>query len=48
MAKALHKDKSNSVAEICRTLRVSRTTFYRYMNKQLSRESTATCLKLGK
>jgi DNA invertase Pin-like site-specific DNA recombinase len=31
MAKALYKDKSNSVTEICRTLRISRTTFYRYM-----------------
>jgi DNA invertase Pin-like site-specific DNA recombinase len=31
MAQALYKDKRNSVADICRTLRVSRTTFYRYM-----------------
>lgn len=28
MAKALHQDKRNSVTDICRTLRVSRTTFY--------------------
>jgi DNA invertase Pin-like site-specific DNA recombinase len=32
MAKALYRDKHNRVADICRTLRVSRTTFYRYMN----------------
>lgn len=31
VAKALHADKHNSVTDICRTLRVSRTTFYRYM-----------------
>jgi DNA invertase Pin-like site-specific DNA recombinase len=31
MAKALYKDKSNSVTEICQALRISRTTFYRYM-----------------
>jgi DNA invertase Pin-like site-specific DNA recombinase len=32
MAKALYQDKRNSVAEICRTLRISRTTLYRYLN----------------
>jgi DNA invertase Pin-like site-specific DNA recombinase len=31
MAKALYTDKRNSVSDICRTLRISRTTFYRYM-----------------
>jgi DNA invertase Pin-like site-specific DNA recombinase len=31
MAKAIYQDKNNSVAEICRTLRISRTTLYRYM-----------------
>jgi DNA invertase Pin-like site-specific DNA recombinase len=31
MAKALYTDKRNSVTDICRTLRISRTTFYRYI-----------------
>ncbi len=31
MAQALYKDKRNSVADICRTLRVSRATLYRYL-----------------
>jgi DNA invertase Pin-like site-specific DNA recombinase len=31
LAKNLYSDKSNSVADICRTLRISRTTLYRYM-----------------
>jgi DNA invertase Pin-like site-specific DNA recombinase len=30
IAQALRKDPSHSVAEICRTLGISRTTFYRY------------------
>jgi DNA invertase Pin-like site-specific DNA recombinase len=33
MAKALYTDKRNSVADICRTLRIARTTFYRYMKE---------------
>jgi DNA invertase Pin-like site-specific DNA recombinase len=33
MARDLYKDKRNSVGDICRTLRVSRTTFYRYIKK---------------
>jgi DNA invertase Pin-like site-specific DNA recombinase len=33
MAKNLFKDKTNSVTDICRTRRVSRTTFYRYMKE---------------
>jgi len=33
LARNLYRDKSNSVAEICRILRVSRTTFYRYMKE---------------
>jgi DNA invertase Pin-like site-specific DNA recombinase len=31
MAKALYRDKRNHISDICRTLRISRTTFYRYM-----------------
>ena len=31
IARALHADKSNSIADICRTLRVSRASLYRYL-----------------
>jgi predicted site-specific integrase-resolvase len=31
MAKALYADKNHSIAEICRTLRISRATLYRYV-----------------
>ncbi len=31
MARALHSDKSNSIEDICKTLRVSRSTLYRYL-----------------
>jgi DNA invertase Pin-like site-specific DNA recombinase len=31
MAQALYSDKGNSVADICKTLRVSRSTLYRYV-----------------
>jgi DNA invertase Pin-like site-specific DNA recombinase len=31
MAKKLHEDSSNSINDICKTLSVSRATFYRYM-----------------
>jgi len=31
MAQALYSDKDNSIAEICRTLRISRSTLYRYI-----------------
>lgn len=31
MAQALYNDKSNSIADICKTLRVSRSTLYRYV-----------------
>lgn len=30
-AKTLHNDKTNSIAEICHTLGISRTTLYRYL-----------------
>ena len=33
VAKALYQDKRNSISDICRMLRISRTTFYRYMKK---------------
>lgn len=43
IAKALYRDKRNSVTDICRTLRVSRTTFYRYIKEDLrwSKEVTS-------
>ena len=31
MAKTMYRDKSMSVAEICKTLKISRSTFYRYL-----------------
>jgi len=31
MAQRLYEDKGNSIADICRTLRVSRSTLYRYI-----------------
>jgi hypothetical protein len=33
IAKALYQDKRNSVANICWTLQISLTTFYRYMKE---------------
>lgn len=35
MAQAMSKDKSMSIAEICNTLRISRSTYYRYVATQL-------------
>lgn len=32
-AKKLYGDKSNSIADICKTLRISRATLYRYLEK---------------
>ena len=32
-ALTLHKDKSNTIADICRTLRIGRSTLYRYLAK---------------
>jgi DNA invertase Pin-like site-specific DNA recombinase len=34
MAKKMHVDKSISVADICRTLRISRPTLYRYLARK--------------
>jgi len=31
IAKALHADKSNAIRDICKTLRISRATLYRYL-----------------
>ena len=33
IAQALYNDKKNSVAEICKTLNISRSTLYRYIQK---------------
>ncbi len=42
IAQALYTDKSNSIADICRTLRISRATLYRYVKvaEQTSDECT--------
>ena len=32
MAKRMYADKRNSVSDICRTLRISKATLYRYVN----------------
>jgi len=33
MARALYADKTNSVKDICKTLGISRSKFYRYINE---------------
>lgn len=37
IAQALYSDKTNSVADICRTLRISRATLYRHIRPDTSR-----------
>jgi len=32
-AKAMHADPNHSIKEICKTLQISRATFYRYINQ---------------
>lgn len=32
MAKTMHKDKRMKIGDICKTLKISRTTFYRYLD----------------
>jgi DNA invertase Pin-like site-specific DNA recombinase len=39
MGQQLYNDRNNSIADICKTLRVSRATLYRYL--QAGRESAA-------
>ena len=36
MAQALYNDKKNSIADICKTLRISRSTLYRYITAPLA------------
>ncbi len=36
-ALTLHKDKSNTIDDICRTLRVGRSTLYRYLTEEKQR-----------
>jgi ACT domain-containing protein len=31
MAQALYDDRANSIADICKSLRISRSTLYRYI-----------------
>lgn len=33
MAKTMHQDKGMKVGDICKTLKISRTTFYRYLSR---------------
>ena len=33
MAKTMHNDQGIKISDICKTLKISRTTFYRYLNK---------------
>ncbi len=33
MAKTMHNDKRMKISDICKTLKISRTTFYRYLGK---------------
>src|SRR5512135_3617592 len=39
IAQALYRDKTNAIADICRTLRVSRATLYRYLKAGTGRSS---------
>ena len=41
MAQALYNDKSNSIADICKTLHVSRATLYRYVKTRQNVGETA-------
>ena len=34
IAQALYSDKTNSIADICRTLRISRSTLFRYVEAE--------------
>ncbi len=40
IAQALYQDKSNVIADICRTLRISRATLYRYLKTGIGESST--------
>ena len=40
MAKAMYKDKSMQVRDICQTLRISRSTLYRWIASQQQQAST--------
>lgn len=46
-AKRMHEDKSMKVEEICRTLRISRPTLYRYLNLSKKLSSKAKEEKYG-
>ncbi len=41
MARALYADKTNTIGDICKTLRVSRSTLYRYLTAETRRPDTA-------
>src|SRR5512135_859947 len=39
IAQALYQDKTNAIADICRTLRISRTTLYRYVKTETGEQT---------
>ena len=39
MAQALYSDPKNAIADICKTLRISRATLYRYVDTEQGREA---------
>jgi DNA invertase Pin-like site-specific DNA recombinase len=39
MAQALYNDPQNAIADICKTLRISRSTLYRYVDTEQGREA---------
>ena len=42
MVQALYNDKNNPIAEICKTLNISRATLYRYIQKGERQEQAAS------
>lgn len=41
MAKAMHGDKNMAISDICKTLKISRATFYRYLNLGTGKSSAS-------
>src|SRR5512142_1984931 len=39
IAQALYQDKSNSIADVCRTLHISRATLYRYLKTETGKST---------
>jgi DNA invertase Pin-like site-specific DNA recombinase len=47
IAQSLYDDPKNSIAEICRTLKISKTTLYRSINSQENRRQSVSEAKTG-